>query len=69
MVHGIFFPWLGLVTLEFERFFISFHRWLGPGKTGKSSEMEEKMWTSVWLAVVELGKERKRRWSMASMAW
>ena len=27
--------------------------------------MGKKMWTSVWLKVVELGKERKRRWWMA----
>ena len=35
------------------------------GERGKNSAMGKKMWTSVWLTVVELGKERKRRWWMA----
>ena len=39
------------------------------GKRGKNSAMGKKLWTSVRLTMVELGKERKRRWWMAWMAW
>ena len=68
MVHGffggVFISWPELATLEFERFLV-LDRGVENGKRGKSSERGEKMWTSVWLTVVELGKERKRRWWMA----
>lgn len=60
--HGIFsVSWLELATLEFERFFEK-KRWRESGERGKSGAMREKMWTSVRLTVVKLGKERKRRW-------
>ena len=58
-----FVSWLELATLKFERFFFK-KRSIGTGKRGKrgkNSAMGKKMWTSVCLAVVELGKERKRR--------
>ena len=68
MVTEFSLSWLELSTLEFERFCL--RRRKKPdgggtgkrGKKGKSSTKGKKMWTSVRLTVVELGKERKRRW-------